>query len=155
MEVIVLMIDIMLSSKAYDSIDCEYPLSARLILDFMQHTSAFNRSFWLCKEIAKCIILIVPPGDLSFPQWRREEMNQIIIINKSTSIALVKRFSTSSCRCFFFFFSFFQFFYSWQTGSWEDAFFSVAQLCPTLCNPLDSSPSGPSVHGIFQARILE
>ena len=30
-----------------------------------------------------------------------------------------------------------------------------AQLCPTLCNPMDRSPPGSSVHGIFQARILE
>ena len=30
-----------------------------------------------------------------------------------------------------------------------------AQLCPTLCNPVDCSQSGPSVHGILQARILE
>ena len=29
------------------------------------------------------------------------------------------------------------------------------QSCPTLCNPLDSSPPGSSVHGILQARILE
>ena len=29
------------------------------------------------------------------------------------------------------------------------------QLCPTLCNPVDCSPSGSSVHGILQARILE
>ena len=27
--------------------------------------------------------------------------------------------------------------------------------CPTLCNPMDCSPPGSSVHGIFQARILE
>ena len=32
---------------------------------------------------------------------------------------------------------------------------SVAQSCPTLCNPMDYSPSGSSVHGILQARILE
>ena len=31
----------------------------------------------------------------------------------------------------------------------------VAQSCPTLCNPIDSSPPGSSVHGIFQARVLE
>ena len=30
----------------------------------------------------------------------------------------------------------------------------VAQLCPTLCNPMDGSPPGSSVHGILQARIL-
>ena len=29
------------------------------------------------------------------------------------------------------------------------------QLCPTLCNPTDSSPPGSSVPGILQARILE
>ena len=28
-------------------------------------------------------------------------------------------------------------------------------LCPTLCSPMDCSPSGSSVHGIVQARILE
>ena len=31
----------------------------------------------------------------------------------------------------------------------------VAQSCPTLCNPMDCSLQGSSVHGIFQARILE
>ena len=31
----------------------------------------------------------------------------------------------------------------------------VAQLCPTLCNPMDCSLPGSSVHGIFQARVLE
>ena len=31
----------------------------------------------------------------------------------------------------------------------------VAQSCPTLCDPMDSSPPGSSVHGILQARILE
>ena len=29
------------------------------------------------------------------------------------------------------------------------------QLCPTLCDPMDCSPPGSSVHGILQARILE
>ena len=31
----------------------------------------------------------------------------------------------------------------------------VAQLCLTFCDPIDCSLSGSSVHGIFQARILE
>ena len=29
------------------------------------------------------------------------------------------------------------------------------QSCPTLCDPMDSSPPGSSVHEILQARILE
>ena len=32
---------------------------------------------------------------------------------------------------------------------------SVAQLCLTICNPMDCSPPGSSVHGIFPARMLE
>ena len=31
----------------------------------------------------------------------------------------------------------------------------VAQLCPTLRDPMDCSLPGSSVHGIFQARVLE
>ena len=31
----------------------------------------------------------------------------------------------------------------------------VAQSCPTLSDPMDCSPSGSSIHGIFQARLLE
>ena len=32
---------------------------------------------------------------------------------------------------------------------------SIAQPCPTLCDPMDCSPPGSSVHGILQARRLE
>ena len=42
--------------------------------------------------------------------------------------------------------------------SWEKwLFFSqcmCAQLCLTLCDPMDCKPPGSSIHGIFQARIL-
>ena len=31
----------------------------------------------------------------------------------------------------------------------------VAQLCPTLCDPMDCSLPGFSVHRILQARVLE
>ena len=31
----------------------------------------------------------------------------------------------------------------------------VAQSCPTVSDPMDCSPPGSSVHGIFQARVLE
>ena len=29
------------------------------------------------------------------------------------------------------------------------------KLCPTLSDPMDCSPPGSSVHGMFQARVLE
>ena len=31
----------------------------------------------------------------------------------------------------------------------------VTQSCPTLCDPMDCSLLGSSIHGIFQARVLE
>ena len=31
----------------------------------------------------------------------------------------------------------------------------VAQSCPTLCDPMDYGPPGSSIHGIFQASVLE
>jgi len=31
----------------------------------------------------------------------------------------------------------------------------VAQLCPTLSDPMNCSLPGSSIHGIFQARVLE
>ena len=40
-----------------------------------------------------------------------------------------------------------------QEGAGEGGF--VTKLCLTLCDPMACSPPGSSVHGIFQARILE
>jgi len=31
----------------------------------------------------------------------------------------------------------------------------LLQLCPTLCDPIDSSPPGSPIPGILQARTLE
>ena len=31
----------------------------------------------------------------------------------------------------------------------------VAQSCPTLCDPMDCSLPGSSIHGMLQARVLE
>ena len=42
-------------------------------------------------------------------------------------------------------------FFPWCLKFWV----LIAQLCLTLCNPIDCSPLGSSVHGVFQARILE
>ena len=38
---------------------------------------------------------------------------------------------------------------------WKESESEVAQSCPTLCDHMDCSLSGSSVHGIFQARVLE
>ena len=38
---------------------------------------------------------------------------------------------------------------------WKKMKVKAAQSCLTLCNPMDCSPPGSSVHGIVQVRILE
>ena len=53
-------------------------------------------------------------------------------------------------------FLFLTYFVLQSLGSFTSLRASVhAQLCPTLCNPIYCSPPGPSVLGIFQARILK
>ena len=41
------------------------------------------------------------------------------------------------------------------TREYEKVKAKVTQSCPTLCDPMDCSLPGSSVHGILQARILE
>ena len=38
---------------------------------------------------------------------------------------------------------------------WVSEVSEAAQSCPTLCDPVDCSPPGSSIHGILQARIME
>ena len=40
----------------------------------------------------------------------------------------------------------------WTELNWNS---EVAQSCPTLCDPMDYSLLGSSIHEIFQARVLE
>ena len=42
-----------------------------------------------------------------------------------------------------------------EDNVWLISLCLVAQTCPTLCDPMDCSPPGSSVHGILQARILK
>ena len=54
--------------------------------------------------------------------------------------------------------------WNWLTDSASPRIYMVAaaaaaakslQSCPTLCNPIDGSPAGSPIPGIFQARTLE
>ena len=72
-----------------------------------------------------------PPGDLPDPGI--EPMSLI-------SLALAGRFFTTSA--------------TWEAHESESES-EVAQSCPTLCDPMDCSLPGSSLHGILQARVLE
>ena len=43
----------------------------------------------------------------------------------------------------------------WEFGVFIESENEVAQSCLALCSPMDCSPPGSSIHGIFQARRLE
>ena len=54
------------------------------------------------------------------------------------------------CLCnFIFIIFFFSHIFIYESES------EAAQSCPTLCDPIDCSVPGSSIHGIFQARVLE
>ena len=61
--------------------------------------------------------------------------------------------TTGYCFCFGSIPSIFlELFLHWSPGAyWKWSESEVAQLCPTLWDPMDCSPPGSSVHGIFQA----
>ena len=42
-----------------------------------------------------------------------------------------------------------------RASTYEFVSLLVAQLCPTLCDLMDCSPPGSSVHGVLQVRILD
>ena len=44
---------------------------------------------------------------------------------------------------------------NWKTKKHNMRVVQVVLSCPTLCDPMDCSPPGSSVHGILQARTLE
>ena len=46
-------------------------------------------------------------------------------------------------------------FFFWRGHYFISCVCSVAQSCLTLCSPVNCSPPGCSVRGIFQARIVE
>ena len=47
------------------------------------------------------------------------------------------------------------FFFFFKPSEPQESEREVTQLCPTLCDSMDCSPPGSSIHGIFQARLLE
>ena len=78
-----------------------------------------------CKTVAVGFIFLREAG-----LWHREEHGRNTTLVKGPVIFLLP-IKQVYCECMF------------------------TQLCSTLCDPMDNSPPDSSVHGIFQARILE
>ena len=94
----------------------------------------------------KPISSLTPPGSLSPDSWTRN-MQHIREDDEATTEARHPSYQSSSAG----------------EGSFSNTLFvggkvliltlcTCAQSCPTLCDPMDGSSPGSSVHGIFQAR---
>ena len=82
--------------------------------------------------------------------WAGSYLSTLVGDSRSWSSWDLKR--KSQTKCFFFYI----FFHRSNCCSHQHIERSeVAQLCPTLCDPMYCSLPGFSVHGIFQARVLE
>ena len=76
-----------------------------------------------------------------YPVW-----DSLSLLDLTISFSMLGKFSTIISSKFFLYPYFF-------SSAAADAAKSL-QSCPTLCDPIDSSPPGTSVPGILQARIL-
>ena len=91
-------------------------------------------------EVAQLCPTLSDPMDCSLPgssvhgifQARVREWGAIAFSNKGVYITIIAKFGLKLKK----------------VGE-------TTQLCPTLQDPIDCSPPGSSIHGIFQVRILE
>ena len=127
------------------------PLGFLLILSYNNSHDIFSQ--WLCSLCAvlsrsvmsdplqptPCTAVCQAPLSMGILQARILEW---VAMPSSRGSSQPKNWTQISCIAG-------RFFTNWATES------EVAQLCLTLCDPIDCSPPWSSVHGIFQARILE
>ena len=108
------------------------------VLSHLGHVLLFvpPRSMQFSRQEYWSGLLCFLPGDLPYP---RTEPTSLM------SPALAGGFFTTSATWEVWYI----YIYAAATGA------KSLQSCPTLCDPVDSSPPGSSVHEILQARILE
>ena len=103
--------------------------------------------------------LLTQPVHQGLQEKQKEMETQLVPLVPVVSLEMNKEEAatvSSGDFSFFFFCSFYLSFIIMNNS--EDLYTymcSVAQLCLTLCGPMDCSLPGSSAHGIFQARILE
>ena len=115
---------------------------------YTAHSKVLDRNFstvllsgqqdhpWQSKHVIHSLVqqaFIEPLADRSCTQRShlQEAYSSICETDKSTMIVQRKQALREVCKCM------------------------LSQSCWTLCDPMDCSPPGSSVHGILQARILE
>ena len=92
---------------------------------------------------------------VDIPQNKRGEiaLTYIFGIGRSSGIFIFLHPFSKGLSDFHFHFHSFSTLHQWE---WPQKMFArCAQACPTLCDPIDCSPTSSSIHMIFQAKILE
>ena len=84
--------------------------------------------------------------------WRHKQISSIYI----SFLSLLSHLFIAFNSYFYIFYLYGPISYTWYTPYIEIMHVcSVAQMCPPLCDLIDCSPPGSSVHGITQASVLE
>ena len=89
----------------------------------------------------KMAIFYIFPENTNWGNWRDEGGLELLFENQTISALSVPSLSKHWVTCLPF--------------DSSEVKVLVGQSCPTLCDPMDCSPPGSSVHGILQARVLE
>ena len=117
-----------------DSLDSRFPISVCLDWEFNLYASVF--------PIPKMGNMIVPISNFFFVKSYSGIHIKCLIVN----LIHVNSQENTNLYCF----AALHYYYMLL---WSEML--VAQSCPTLCDPMDCSPPGSSVHGILQTGILE
>ena len=113
---------------------------------------SFNSThFWYHIFVKKAILSLLCKMfmNISLIYWNGVEIHDLPIL---FFVIIFLWFANMSLLLFRLFPVFLDCHYWWHESENES---EVAQSCPTLCDPMDCSLSGSSVHGIFQAIVLE
>ena len=109
---------------------------------------------YACSVTQLCLTLCDPPGSSVHGIFQAKILEQKIALSFSRGFSWPRDWTCVSCVSWI---------GRWILYHWATRYMCVCvcvcvlvtQSCPTLCDPVDCSPSGASVHGILQAVILE
>ena len=116
------------------------------------HSFQFTRSNYICCLVVKscptlCDPMVCNPPGSSVHGISQARILEWVVISFSKGSSWPRDRTCVSCidTCVL---------YHWVTRAAAAAAKSL-QSCPSLCDPMDCSLPGSSIHGIFQARVLE
>ena len=118
--------------------DCSITLSNALCDKHYRKTCwVIHKELWLLREVKPAMVR------MGQREWREEQREVVLVVTEEEGERTRDRKKERKGNK--------------QTETLLEVHrhFAVVELCPALYDPTDCSPPGSSLHGIFQARILE